>query len=201
MDENIEKYSVIRAIAAIERADVCLLVIDAQEGVTEQDTKIAGEAHEAVKGIIIVINIWDAIDKENGTVDEYTKQVYNKLAYLQYAPILFISAKTGQRVNKLFELINMVAANNSMRVKTSTLNDMLNEAIAVVQPPTDKGRRLKIYYMTQVSTRPPTFAVFVNSKQLFHFSYERYLVNKLTDEFGFKGTPIRILTRERGGEE
>ena len=201
IEENIEKYSIIRSTLAIERADVCLLVIDAQEGVTEQDTKIAGEAHEAGKGIIIVINKWDAIEKENGTLEEYTKQVYNKLAYLQYAPILFISAKTGQRVNKLFELINMVAANNSMRVKTSTLNDMLNEAIAVVQPPTDKGRRLKIYYMTQVSTRPPTFAVFVNSKQLFHFSYERYLVNKLRDEFGFKGTPIRILTRERGGEE
>lgn len=201
IEENIEKYSIIRSTLAIERADVCLLVIDAQEGVTEQDTKIAGEAHEAGKGIIIVINKWDAIEKENGTLEEYTKQVYNKLAYLQYAPILFISAKTGQRVNKLFELINMVAANNSMRVKTSTLNDMLNEAIAVVQPPTDKGRRLKIYYMTQVSTRPPTFAVFVNSKQLFQFSYERYLVNKLRDEFGFKGTPIRILTRERGGEE
>ncbi|MBB1553455.1 MAG: ribosome biogenesis GTPase Der, partial [Clostridiales bacterium] len=170
IEENIEKYSIIRSTLAIERADVCLLVIDAQEGVTEQDTKIAGEAHEAGKGIIIVINKWDAIEKENGTLEEYTKQVYNKLAYLQYAPILFISAKTGQRVNKLFELINMVAANNSMRVKTSTLNDMLNEAIAVVQPPTDKGRRLKIYYMTQVSTRPPTFAVFVNSKQLFHFS-------------------------------
>lgn len=197
IEENIEKYSVLRTYLAIERADVCILMIDANEGVTEQDAKIAGKAHEAGKAIIIAINKWDEYDKENGTLENYTKTVYQKLAYLTYAPILFISAKTGQRVEKLFGLINEVSNNNSMRISTSVLNELLAEAVAIVQPPTDKGRRLKVLYITQVSTKPPTFAIFVNDKKLFHFSYERYLVNKLRQEFGFKGTPIRILVRER----
>ena len=197
IEENIEKYSVLRTNLAIERADVCILMIDANEGVTEQDTKIAGKAHEAGKGVIIVINKWDDFDKETCTLEKYTKNVYQKLAYLSYAPILFISAKTGQRVEKLFNLINEVSNNNAMRISTSVLNELLAEAVSIVQPPTDKGRRLKVLYMTQVSTKPPTFAVFVNDKKLFHFSYERYIVNKLRQEFGFKGTPIRILVRER----
>ena len=197
VEEDIEKYSILRTNLAIERADVCVLMIDANDGVTEQDAKIAGLAHEEGKGIIIAINKWDDYDKENGTLEQYTKNVYNKLSYLSYAPILFISAKTGQRVDKLFELINSVSNYNSMRISTSNLNSLLEEAISIVQPPTDKGKRLKIYYMTQVGIKPPTFAVFVNSKKLFHFSYERYLVNKLRQEFGFKGTPIRILIRER----
>ena len=197
VEENIEKYSVLRTELAIERADVCLLMIDANEGVTEQDTKIAGKAHEAGKAVIIVINKWDEYNKENGTLENYTKDVYNKLAYLSYAPILFISAKTGQRVEKLFDLINEVSNNNAMRIATSVLNELLAEAVAIVQPPTDKGKRLKVLYMTQVSTKPPTFAIFVNDKKLFHFSYERYIVNKLRQEFNFKGTPIRIVVRER----
>ena len=197
VEENIEKYSVLRTELAIERADVCLMMIDANEGVTEQDTKIAGKAHEAGKAVIIAINKWDEYDKENGTLENYTKDVYNKLSYLAYAPILFISAKTGQRVEKLFGLINEVSNNNAMRIATSVLNELLAEAVAIVQPPTDKGKRLKVLYMTQVSTKPPTFAIFVNDKKLFHFSYERYIVNKLRQEFNFKGTPIRILVRER----
>ena len=197
IEEDIEKYSILRTNLAIERSDVCILMIDANDGVTEQDTKIAGIAHEEGKAIIIAINKWDEYNKENGTLEEYTKNVYNKLSYLLYAPIIFISAKTGQKVDKLFELINTVSNYNSMRISTSNLNAILEEAISIVQPPTDKGKRLKIYYITQVSTKPPTFAVFVNSKKLFHFSYERYLVNKLRQEFGFKGTPIRILIRER----
>ncbi len=201
VEENIEKYSALRTNLAIERADVCLIMIDANEGVTEQDTKIAGKAHEAGKGVIIVINKWDEYDKENGTLENYTKEVYQRLAYLSYAPILFISAKTGQRVEKLFKLINDVANNNAMRISTSVLNELLAEAVSIVQPPTDKGKRLKVFYMTQVSTKPPTFAVFVNDKKLFHFSYERYIVNKLRQEFGFKGTPIRILVRERKDKE
>ena len=195
VEENIEKYSVLRTSLAVERADVCILMIDANEGVTEQDTKIAGLAHESGKGVIIAINKWDEYEKENGTLEQYTKDVYNKLAYLSYAPIIFISAKTGQRVEKIFNLINEVANNNAFRISTSNLNELLAEAVAMVQPPTDKGRRLKIFYMTQVGTKPPTFAVFVNSKKLFHFSYERYLVNKLREEYGFKGTPIRMLVR------
>lgn len=197
VEENIEKYSVLRTSLAVERADVCILMIDANEGVTEQDTKIAGLAHESGKGVIIAINKWDEYEKENGTLEQYTKDVYNKLAYLSYAPIIFISAKTGQRVEKIFNLINEVANNNAFRISTSNLNELLAEAVAMVQPPTDKGRRLKIFYMTQVGTKPPTFAVFVNSKTLFHFSYERYLVNKLREEYGFKGTPIRMLVREK----
>ena len=197
IEENIEKYSVIRTNLAIERADVCILMISANEGVTEQDTKIAGLAHEAGKAVIIAINKWDEYNKENGTLENYTKDVYNKLAYLSYAPILFISAKTGQRVEKLFNLINEVSNNNAMRISTSVLNELLAEAVAIVQPPTDKGKRLKVLYITQVSTKPPTFAIFVNDKKLFHFSYERYIVNKLRQEFSFKGTPIRVVVRER----
>ncbi len=201
VSEKLEKYSVMRSLLAVERADVCLLMIDANEGVTEQDTKIAGEAHEAGKGIIIVVNKWDEYEKDNGTVEKYKKQVYDKLSYLSYAPILFISAKTGQRVNKLFELINSVASQNAMRVSTSVLNQVLNEAIAIVQPPTDKGRRLRVFYMTQASTKPPTFVVFVNDKDLFHFSYERYLINQIRKEFDLTGTPVRMIVREKSEKE
>lgn len=195
--ENLERYSVMRTSLAIERSDVCIFMIDANEGVTEQDAKIAGEAHEAGKGIIIAVNKWDEYEKDNNTVEKYKKEIYNKLSYLSYAPIIFISAKTGQRVEKLYELINTVVSQNAMRVSTSVLNQVLNEAIAIVQPPTDKGKRLKIFYMTQASTKPPTFVVFVNDKQLFHFSYERYLVNQLRKEFVLTGTPIRIIVREK----
>ena len=195
--ENLERYSVMRTSLAIERSDVCIFMIDANEGVTEQDAKIAGEAHEAGKGIIIAVNKWDEYEKDNNTVEKYKREIYNKLSYLSYAPIIFISAKTGQRVEKLYELINTVASQNAMRVSTSVLNQVLNEAIAIVQPPTDKGKRLKIFYMTQASTKPPTFVVFVNDKQLFHFSYERYLVNQLRKEFVLTGTPIRIIVREK----
>ena len=201
IEDNIEKYSVIRTGIAIERSDVCLLMIDALDGVTDQDAKIAGMAHDNGKAVIIVINKWDEYEKENGTLEKYTKEVYNKLSYLSYAPIIFISAKTGQRVDKLFDLINRVNENNSRRISTSTLNSILQEAVAINQPPTDKGRRLKILYMTQVATKPPTFAVFVNSKKLFHFSYERYLVNRLRSEFDFTGSPIKMLTRERADKD
>ena len=201
VEDNLEKYSIMRTLLAVERADVCLLMIDANEGVTAQDATIAGEAHEAGKGIIIVVNKWDEYEKENGTLEKYKKDVYNKLSYLSYAPIIFISAKTGQRVDKLFNLINNVANQNALRVSTSVLNQVLNEAIAIVQPPTDKGKRLRIYYMTQASTKPPTFVVFVNDKKLFHFSYERYLVNQLRKEFGLEGTPVRMIVRERGEKE
>ena len=201
VDDNLEKYSVMRSLLAVERADVCILMIDANKGVTAQDTKIAGEAHEAGKGIIIVVNKWDMIEKDNHTMEKYKKEVYDKLSYLSYAPILFISAKTGQRVNQLFEMINMVASQNALRVSTSVLNDVLSEAVTIVQPPTDKGKRLKIFYMTQASTKPPTFIVFVNDKKLFHFSYERYLVNQIRKEFGLTGTPIRMIAREKGEKE
>ena len=172
-----------------------------QNGVTDQDAKIAGEAHEAGKGIILVINKWDEIEKDNKTLNQFKKDIYNKLSYLTYAPMIFISAKTGQRVHKLYEMINMVASQNALRVNTSMLNQVLEEAIAIVQPPTDKGKRLKIFYMTQASTKPPTFVVFVNSKELFHFSYERYLVNQIRKEFGLTGTPIRMIVRERKEKE
>ncbi len=197
VNESIEKFSVMRTLLAIERSDVCLMLIDATEGVTDQDAKIAGEAHEAGKGIIIIVNKWDEIEKDTYTIEQFKKDVYNKLSYLTYAPILFISAKTGQRVNKIFELINNVASQNALRVSTSVLNQVLNEAIAIVQPPSDKGKRLKVFYMTQASTKPPTFVVFVNNKELFHFSYERYLVNQIRKEFGMQGTPIRIIVREK----
>lgn len=201
VNESIEKFSVMRTLLAIERADVCLMMIDATEGVTDQDAKIAGEAHEAGKGIILVINKWDAVEKDTYTIEQFKKDVYNKLSYLTYAPIMFISAKTGQRVNKLYETINNVASQNALRVTTGMLNQVLNEAIAIVQPPTDKGKRLKIYYMTQATTKPPTFVVFVNDKELFHFSYERYLINQLRKEFGLVGTPIRMIVREKGEKE
>ena len=199
--ERIEKYSVMRSILAIERADVCLMLIDANSGVTDQDAKIAGEAHEAGKGIIIVVNKWDEYEKETGTMEKYKKEIYSKLSYLNYAPIIFISAKTGQRVEKLFELINNVNKQNSKRVTTSQLNEVINEAISIVQPPSDKGKRLKVLYGTQASIKPPTFVIFVNKKELFHFSYERYLVNQIRKEFGLEGTPIRIIVREKGEKE
>ncbi len=199
--EDIEKYSIIRTMLAIERADVCLMMIDATQGVTDQDTKIAGEAHEAGKGVIIVVNKWDAVEKETNTIEVYKKEIYEKLKYLSYAPIIFISAKTGQRVNKLFDLINYVAEQNCMRIKTSVLNQVINEAIAIVQPPSDKGKRLRVYYGTQVSTKPPTFVIFVNDKSLFHFSYERYLVNQIRKEFGLEGTPVRMIAREKSDKE
>lgn len=197
VNESIEKFSVMRTLLAIERADVCLMMIDATQGVTDQDAKIAGEAHEAGKGVILVINKWDEIEKDTYTIEQFKKDIYNKLSYLTYAPIIFISAKTGQRVNKLYEMINNVASQNAMRVSTNVINQVLNEAIAIVQPPSDKGKRLKIYYMTQSSTKPPTFVVFVNDKELFHFSYERYLINQIRKEFGMMGTPIRMIVREK----
>ena len=201
VNERIEKYSVMRSLLAIERADVCLMLIDAKEGVTDQDAKIAGEAHEAGKGVILVVNKWDEVDKTTGTLENYRKEVYRELSYLSYAPIIFISAKTGQRVNKLFTLINEVAKQNAMRISTSVLNQVINEAIALVQPPTDKGKRLKIFYGTQAATKPPTFVIFVNRKDLFHFSYERYLVNQIRKEFGLEGTPIRMIAREKADKE
>ena len=197
VSESIEKFSIMRTLLAIERADVCLMMIDANEGVTDQDAKIAGEAHEAGKGIIIVVNKWDEYEKETGTLEKYRKAIYEKLSYLSYAPVMFISAKTGQRVDKLFGMINDVAEQNAKRVTTSQLNQVINEAIAIVQPPSDKGKKLKIFYGTQASTKPPTFVIFVNSKDLFHFSYERYLVNQIRKEFGLEGTPIRIIVREK----
>lgn len=199
--ETLEKYSVLKAKRAIDRANVCLLIIDALEGVTEQDEKIAGLAHEAGKGIIIVINKWDLVQKDNHTLEAYKKEVYQKLAYLAYAPILFISAETGQRVNKLFEMINQVDEQNALRIPTGLLNDMLAQAVAITQPPSDKGKRLKIYYMTQVKTRPPTFVVFVNNKDIMHFSYTRYLENHLRKQFGFVGTPIQMIIREKGEQD
>ena len=172
-----------------------------KSGVTDQDTKIAGEAHEAGKGIIIVINKWDEIEKDDHTMEKFKKDIYNKLAYISYTPIIFISAKTGQRVNKLFDIINEVYKQNSVRVSTGVLNQVIDEAIAITQPPTDKGKRLKILYVTQASTKPPTFVIFVNNKEIFHFSYERYLVNHIRKEFGINGTPIRIIVREKYDEE
>lgn len=199
--DTLEKYSVLKAMNAIEKSDVCLIMIDATEGVTEQDEKIAGLAHEAGKGVIIVINKWDLVEKETNTMAVYKKKVYEKLAYLSYAPIIFISAMTGQRVNNIFEMINKVNEQNALRVPTGLLNDTLSEAIAITQPPSDKGRRLKIYYMTQVSIRPPTFVIFVNSKPLMHFSYVRYIENHLRKQFGFIGTPIHMIIREKGEKE
>ena len=197
VNESIEKFSIMRTLLAIERADVAIVMIDAKDGVTDQDAKILGEAHEAGKGIIIAINKWDEIDKETGTLEKYKKDVYNKLSYASYAPIVFISAKTGQRVNNLFEMINNVASQNALRVSTSVVNEVINEAIAVVQPPSDKGKRLKIFYGTQASTKPPTFVIFCNNKSLFHFSYQRYLINCFRENFGLEGTPVRLIIREK----
>ncbi len=198
VNESIEKFSVMRTLFAIERADVCLVLIDAEEGVTDQDAKVLGEAHEAGKGIIIVVNKWDLIEKDNGTLEKYKKEVYANLSYAEYAPMLFISAETGQRVGKLFEMINEVYEENSKRISTAVINEVINEAIAVVQPPTDKGKRLRIFYGTQASTNPPTFVIFVNDKELFHFSYQRYLINCFRNNFGFTGTPVRLIIREKG---
>lgn len=199
--DKIEKFSVLRAHSAVERADVCLIMIDASEGITEQDEKIAGLAHEGGKGSIIVVNKWDKIEKDNGTVKKFTEDIYTALSYMTYAPLMFISAMTGQRTEKLFEKINFVAEKNAMRISTGMLNDVLSDAISRVQPPTDKGKRLKIYYMTQVSTKPPTFVIFCNDAELFHFSYQRYIENKLREVFGFEGTPIRFIIRERSDED
>lgn len=199
--ENIEKYSVMRAYAAVERSEVSLIMIDATTGVTDQDTKIAGYAHEQGRASIIVVNKWDLLEKSTGTLESYRKDVYDGLAYMTYAPVLFISAMTGQRVERLFELIKFVANQHSMRISTGMLNDVINEAIAMVQPPSDKGRRLKIYYMTQISVQPPTFVVFVNDKELMHYSYVRYLENQLRKNFGFEGTPLRMIIREKRGKE
>jgi len=197
IQENIERYSALRAWAAIERSDVCLIVIDALEGVTEQDTKIAGYAHEQGKGSIIVVNKWDAIEKETGTYEEYEKQVLEKLSFMSYAPVIFISALTGQRVEKLYDMIKYVADQSSLRIATGVLNDVLNEAVAMVQPPSDKGKRLKVYYITQVGIKPPTFVLFINDEELLHYSYTRYIENQLRKTFGFEGTPIVIIPRER----
>ena len=195
--EELERYSVIRAVSAVERADIVVLVIDATEGVTEQDAKIAGIAHERGKGVIVAVNKWDAIEKDDKTIYEHTKKLKETLSYMQYAEYLFISAQTGQRISKLFDLIDAVVQNHSMRIATGVLNEILMEAVALQQPPSDKGKRLKIYYMTQVSVKPPTFVVFVNNKELMHFSYTRYLENKIREAFGFRGTPLRFIIRER----
>ncbi|MDP4120240.1 MAG: ribosome biogenesis GTPase Der [Bacillota bacterium] len=201
VDDIIEKYSILRAKMAIERCDVCVIMIDACEGFTEQDSKVAGLAMEAGKGCIIAVNKWDAIEKTDKTMNEYRKALQTDFSFISYAPMIFISAKTGQRLDQLFELIKQVASSNAMRIKTGMLNDLLAEAVMRVQPPTDKGRRLKIYYMTQASTKPPTFVFFVNSDELFHFSYQRYLENKIRDTFGLVGTPIRFVIRERGDKD
>ena len=198
VNERIEKFSVMRTLLAIERSDVCLVLIDATEGVTDQDAKILGEAHEAGKGIIIVVNKWDAVEKDNNTLENYKKEIKNKISYAAYAPIIFISAETGQRVNKLFGMINEVNKQNSLRISTSVINEVINEATLVVQPPTDKGKRLKILYGTQATTRPPTFVIFVNNKDLCHFSYQRDLINCFRNNFGLEGTPVRLIIREKG---
>ena len=195
--EEIERFSIIRAVAAVERCDVAIIMIDATEGVTEQDAKIAGIAHDRGKGVIIAVNKWDAIEKNNSTVKEHTQDIRDVLSFMPYAEILFISAKSGQRLHKIFETIDVVIENNNMRVATGVLNEIVTEAVAMQQPPTDKGKRLKIYYTTQVSVKPPTFVVFVNDKNLMHFSYTRYLENRIRDTFGFKGTALRFITRER----
>ncbi len=201
VDDRIEKYSVMRAQLAIERSDVCIIMIDAREGVTEQDTKVAGLAHEAGKASIIVINKWDLVEKDGKTMDKMRADVYRDLAFMTYAPTLFISALTGQRVDRLFELINYVNDQSAMRITTGMLNNVLADATARVQPPTDKGRRLKIYYMTQTGVRPPTFVAFCNSAELFHFSYQRYLENQIRGTFGLEGTPVRMIIRQKGDKE
>lgn len=198
VDNRIEKYSVMRSIMAVERADVCLIMIDAQDGITEQDTKIAGEAHNNGKASIIIVNKWDLIEKDGKTMEEYTLRVREGLAYMPYAPVLFISALTGQRIHKLFELIKYVSEQNSMRITTGMLNNILSEATARVQPPSDRGKRLKIYYMTQSGIKPPTFVAFCNDAQLFHFSYQRYLENKIREVFKLDGTPVRMVVRQKG---
>ena len=199
--ENIERYSIIRTVAAIERSDVVILMIDAVEGVTEQDAKIAGIAHDRGRGLIIAVNKWDAVEKDNSTVKEYTKKIRDVLSFVPYAEIIFISALTGQRTKKIFDLLETVIQNHAMRIQTGVLNEILMEAVALQQPPSDKGKRLKLFYMTQVSTKPPTFVLFVNKKELMHFSYQRYIENRIRYTFGFAGTPIRIFIRERKEKE
>ncbi|WP_101697785.1 ribosome biogenesis GTPase Der [Clostridium minihomine] len=198
VEDAIERYSILRAEMAIERSDVCVIMIDATVGFTEQDSKVAGRAHEAGKGCVIAVNKWDAVEKDGYTMNEYRKQLEQDFSFMSYAPILFISAKTGQRVDRLFELIKHVASMNTLRITTGVLNDILAQATARVQPPTDKGKRLKIFYMTQASVKPPTFVCFVNSAELFHFSYQRYLENRIRETFGLEGTPIRMIVREHG---
>ena len=195
--EDLERYSIIRAVTAVERADVVLIVIDATEGVTEQDAKIAGIAHDRGKGIIIVVNKWDAIEKDNKTIYKHTEKIRQILSFMPYAEIMFISAKTGQRTGRIFDMIRMVLENNSMRVATGVLNEIVTEAVAMQQPPSDKGKRLRIYYVTQVAVKPPTFVIFVNDKELMHFSYTRYLENRIREAFGFKGTSLKFIIRER----
>ena len=201
IEENIERYSVLRAWTAVDRADVCIIMIDGVDNVTEQDTKIAGYAHEQGKACIIAINKWDAVEKETGTLERYRETVKQRLEFMSYAPVVFISAKTGQRVERLFELVDFVFDQASFRLQTGMLNDVLNEAMAMVQPPSDKGKRLRIYYITQVGIKPPKFILFVNDRELMHFSYERYLMNTLRTNFGFEGTPIHFIIREKGKNE
>ena len=201
IDESIERYSVVRSLAAVDRCDVVLIMIDAEQGVTEQDTKIAGYAHDNGKASIVTVNKWDLIDKNTHTMENYRNDVQRELAYMTYAPVAFLSAKTGARVGKIFELINYVSNQHAMRISTGVLNDVLNEAITKVQPPSDKGKRLKIYYMTQASTKPPTFILFVNDKELAHFSYIRYIENQVRTAFGLEGTPVRFIIRERRKED
>ncbi|MCF0138379.1 MAG: ribosome biogenesis GTPase Der [Oscillospiraceae bacterium] len=201
VEERVEKFSVMRAQLAIERADVCLIMIDARDGVTDQDTKIAGLAHEAGKASIIVVNKWDLVEKETGTMEKMRKDVLRDLSFMSYAPVLFISAKTGQRTDRIFELINFVNDQSHMRITTGMLNNVLSDAQARVQPPTDKGRRLKIYYMTQTGICPPNFVIFCNSRELFHFSYQRYIENQIRAVFGLEGTPVRIVIRQKGDKD
>ena len=195
--EELERYSIIRAVSAVERADVVLMVIDASEGVTEQDAKIAGIAHERGKGIVIVVNKWDAIEKNDKTMKEYENEIRRVLSFMPYAEIMYVSAVTGQRLVKLYDMIDMVIENQSMRVATGVLNEIMMEAVAMQQPPSDKGKRLKLYYITQVAVKPPTFVIFVNDKELMHFSYTRYLENRIRDAFGFRGTSLKFFIRER----
>ncbi len=195
--EELERYSIIRTVTAVERADVVLVVIDAKEGITEQDAKIAGIAHERGKGILVVVNKWDAIEKETKTANEYTKNIKDILSFMPYAEVVFVSAQTGQRLPKLFEYIDVIIENQNLRISTGVLNEILTEAVAMQQPPSDRGHRLKIYYMTQVAVKPPTFVTFVNDKELMHFSYVRYLENKIREAFGFRGTALKFITRER----
>ena len=199
--EELERYSIIRTVTAVERADVVVMVIDAVEGITEQDAKIAGIAHDRGKGIVIVVNKWDAIEKNDKTIYKYTNEVRNTLSYMPYAEIMFVSALTGQRLVKLFDMVDTIIENQTMRVQTGVLNEIITEAVAMQQPPSDKGKRLRLYYITQVAVKPPTFVIFVNDKELMHFSYTRYLENKIREAFGFRGTPLKFIIRERGEKE
>lgn len=201
LKKNLERFSIIRTVAAVERADIAILVIDATEGVTEQDAKIAGIAHERGKGIIIAVNKWDDIEKNDKTIYEFTNKIKDTLAFMSYAEIIFVSAKTGQRLNKIYELVDHIVDAQTMRIPTGVLNEILTEAVAMKQPPSDKGKRLKIYYMTQVSVKPPTFVMFVNDVALTHFSYTRYIENRIRESFGFRGTSIRFINRERKEKE